>query len=76
MAKKLDISVFEEPHAIYPSMVFEVNGEKHKVSMTSFNRCCKELGIRSTQGAITMFEQICDWFIIESQYIEFEEVIN
>lgn len=74
MAKHLDISVSEESDGIYPSMVFEVNGEKHKVSLTIFNRCCKELGISSSQGIFNMFEDICDWFIKESQYVEFEEV--
>mgnify|MGYP001559154745 CR=1 FL=1 len=69
----LDISIFEDKTGVYPSMVFEVNEETHKVPMTTFNRCCKELNIKSTQGAIALFEDICDWFIKENQYVEFEE---
>lgn len=73
MAKKLDINVYESVTGVYQSMVFEVNGEKHKVSRTSFNRCCHDLGIRTTQGIINNFELVCDWYIREEQYIKYEE---
>ncbi len=75
MAKGLDINVYEAETGVYQSMVFEVNGEKHKVSRTSFDRCCHDLGIRNTQGIISNFELICDWYIIESQYIEYAEIV-
>mgnify|MGYP001184546743 CR=1 FL=1 len=54
-------------------VIIQVDNETHRVPEYIFQRCCRELGIKSMQGILSSFRLICEWFIKEEQYTEFEE---
>lgn len=72
MAKQPDINVFEDKSS--REVVFEVNGESHRVTAFQFQECCRALKIKNTQGIFSSFRLICEWFIKEEQYVELEEI--
>ena len=70
--QQADLSIHENKTT--GEIIFEVNKETCSVCQYQFQRCCNELGLKNTQGVLNSFKQICEWFIREGQYVEFEEI--
>lgn len=72
MSKQPDITFYEDK--LNGGYCFEIMGDCIRVEKSKMERCCRDLGIRNTQGVFSSFRLICEWFIKEEQYVEFEEI--
>lgn len=53
---------------------FSVKGYSQFVTKEELQKCWNELRITNTDMFYARFSEVCDWFIAQTQYIDFKEI--